>query len=149
MQPYPAYPAKRTFLYVEAIVAVPAFLFVGPLVAVAMFQTKTYVLGSFVSVFVLAILWFGLRAYYVASVYPDGTLTFRGLTRSVRSNVRDVSRIGISTSGRASSWVFYFHGDKAQFGMLQGRGLGQLIVAMNPGVQYPQQLYPRRLFGRR
>jgi hypothetical protein len=78
------------------------------------------------------------RRPYVASVRPDGTLTFKAFFGSTDTTLARVSRIALSTGGRGrSSWVFSFDGTTAVLGDLGGRALARYVIERNPAVEYP------------
>jgi hypothetical protein len=95
---------ERRFYAVATIVAVPAFVVVCALIArYATPDPRARPIGIGALIFgVLMLLW-GLITPYAAIVGPDGSLTFKALTRSVRTNVSRISRITLRTGGRGGS----------------------------------------------
>lgn len=89
----------------------------------------------------------GLRVPYVAIASPDGSLSFKALTRTVTTNLSHVERITHKSGGGrggGSTWVFYFDGTRAQLNNRGGRTLAGYVVDHNPQVEYPPSLDRRR-----
>ena len=82
-------------------------------------------------------LFFLLRATYQAVLYPDGSLVFKSLLRTARTNIDNVNRVRYSRGPRGgASWEFYFDGTMRAMSTSAGRSLADLIAAKNPSVQH-------------
>jgi hypothetical protein len=82
-----------------------------------------------------------LRTPYVAIVSPDGSLTFKALTRTIETSVARISRITFSSGNRgASSYGFEFDGSKARLGNRAGRALACDVVHQYPSVDAPARI---------
>jgi hypothetical protein len=134
----------RRFYYVEMFVVLPVFVVVGGAVCSATLSSASArPVGIIAATFVLVLLFLSTRANFVASVYTDGTLTFRSLTRSVSTNLQNVTRISVRSGGRGTvSYLFYFGGESAALGGWNGKALARYVVGVNPAVDIPRR-YPR------
>ena len=135
-------PSGQRFYAVEMLVALPIFVGLCAVVARgALPYPSARPVGIAATLFGVALVLYGLRAYFVATIAPDGTLTFTALTRATSVATADISRIGIRTGGRGGvSWLFYFNGTRAVLGGLGGRALARSIVALHPEVPHPARL---------
>ena len=80
---------------------------------------------------------FLLRATYQAVLYSDGTLVFKSLLRTARTNIDSVNRVRYSRGPRGGgSWEFYFDGTMRAMSTSAGRNLADVIAARNPSVQH-------------
>jgi hypothetical protein len=76
-----------------------------------------------------------LRQPYVAILRPDGSLTFKALTRRITTTVDAIYRVSI-TGGRGRSYVFHFDDRKASLGMFGGQTLSRYLVERDPSIQH-------------
>jgi hypothetical protein len=88
---------------------------------------------------VLGLVWLffaagAIRQPYVAVLRPDGSITFRALTRSITTTVDAISRISI-VRGRGRHYVFFFDDRKASLGMFGGQTLSRALLERNPSIQ--------------
>lgn len=98
-------------------------------------------IGIGAAILALATTYLAIRTPYVAIVAPDGSLTFKALTRASTTNLSAVYRITNRAAGRGgSTWSFYFDGGSAQMGGITGPDLARCIIAANPAVEYPPRL---------
>jgi hypothetical protein len=86
-----------------------------------------------------------VRLSFVAILRPDGSLTFKGLTRTLHTTVSSVHRI---SHGR-SEYSFYFDGKRASLAGHSGQSLAYTLLDRNPAIQDPANLRRRRGFRRR
>lgn len=135
-------PSGQRFYAVEMLIVLPIFVAFCAVVAhAALPYSPSRPVGIAATLFGVVLVLYGLRAYFVATIAPDGTLTFTALTRATSVATAEVSRIGIRTGGRGgSSWLFYFNGTRAVLGGLGGRALARSIVALHPEVPHPARL---------
>jgi hypothetical protein len=126
---------EQRFWY-EMLVIAPLFLAVWGLFAFAALTGGGTQIGVFLAIVWLVIAVLLLRQPYVAIVRPDGSLTFRALTRTINTTTSDVSRISI-TAGRGRMYVFHFGDRSASLGGFGGKRLTQFLVERNPGIQAP------------
>jgi L-ascorbate metabolism protein UlaG (beta-lactamase superfamily) len=131
-------PKGQQFYAVEMLVVLPIFIGFCAVVAHAELpHSPGRPVGIAATLLGVVLVAFGLRGYYVATIGPDGTLTFTALTRATSTATAEVSRIDIRTGGRGTSWVFHFNGTRAVLAGLGGRALSRSIVALYPGVPHP------------
>ena len=135
-------PSGQRFYAVEMLVVLPIFVGFCAVVAHAELPYPPgRPVGIAATLFGVVLVLYGLRAYFVATIGPDGTLTFTALTRATSVATADISRIGIRTSGRGgASWLFYFNGTRAVLGGMGGKALARSIVAVHPEVPHPARL---------
>jgi hypothetical protein len=133
------------FYAVASIVAVPVFVVIFAMIARFALPDpsgRPVGIGAAVLALLLAVLF--LRTPYVAIVSPDGSLTFKALTRTSETSISRISRIGLSTGARgASSWIFQFDGSTARLGDIGGRALARYVIDRNPTVEYPVGRFSR------
>ena len=127
----------RRFYATAMIIAAPLFLVIWGLFAEAALSDKSgrqigLVLGGVWLVALIAT----LRNPYAAVVRPDGSITFKALTRAVTTRVDAVYRISL-VRGRGRTWNFYFDDSKASLGWDGGGGLCSHLLAANPSIEGP------------
>jgi len=133
-------PVEQRFSSLSVFAAFPFALIFGS-IAVSLVSTGHPPIGIIFLAFAVAVAIMALRVPYVAIALPDGSLTFKALTRSVTTNLSHVERIVHRSGGRGgSSWVFYFDGTRAQLNNWAGRTLAGYVVDHNPQVEYPPSL---------
>jgi len=116
------------------ILGAPIFFFTfGPLALFALTHGGTQA-GAFLGIFWLVFTVLSLREPYVATLRPDGSLTFKALARRVTTPVDAIYRISI-TRGRGRSYIFHFDDRKASLGMFGGQTLSRYLVERNPDIQ--------------
>ena len=135
-------PREKRFYAVAQIIAVPVFASFSTIVAVnAIPDSGARILGIGAAIFGLLIVTMGIRYPYVASVAPDGTLTFKALSGSTTTTASSVRRISVRTSGRGgSTWYFDYGTGRAHLSDLGGRALARYLVQCNPGIDCPPRL---------
>lgn len=135
---------RRTFIVIEVMFGIPFALMILLVFAVgALTSSSGRPIGVVLAVASLGLIYLGLKAAYSATVDPDGTITFRSLTRKTITTLAQISRIGWQSNGRGANWVFYFDGGSVRLPNLAGRSLAQLVVSVNPSVDYPPRLANR------
>jgi hypothetical protein len=75
------------------------------------------------------------RQPYVVVLRPDGSMTFKALTRSITTTVDAIYRISI-VRGRARLYVFHFDDRKASLGMYGGQRLSRDLLEQRPSIQH-------------
>jgi hypothetical protein len=142
--PAPSDTAEQRFSSLSVFAAFPFALIFGS-IAISLVSTGHGPIGIIFLAFAVGVAVMALRVPYVAIAHPDGSLTFKALTRSVTTNFSHVERIVHRSGGRGgSSWVFYFDGTRAQLNNWAGRTLAGYVVDRNPQVDYPSSLDRRR-----
>jgi hypothetical protein len=135
-------PAEQRFYAPEVLVVFPVFTFVFGFIAVSVLSAagpRPVGIG-FLAVAVLAALG-GLRVPYVAIARPDGSLSFKAVTRTVTTSLSHVVQIARRSGGRGgTTWIFSFDGTRAQLNNRGGRMLAGYVVDHNPRVGYPPSL---------
>jgi hypothetical protein len=81
----------------------------------------------------------------VATVRPDGSVTFKALTRSISTSVDAIYRIGIAGT-RGRSYVYYFGTRSASLQDFGGGSLTRYLFDRNPSIEDPHNLQRRREF---
>ena len=116
------------------ILGAPLFISVfGALAAFALTHGGTQP-GAFLGIFWLVLTAATLRQPYVAVLSPDGSLTFKALTRRITTTVDAIYRVSI-TGQRGRSYVFHFDDRKASLGMFGGQTLSRYLVEQNPSIE--------------
>ncbi len=135
-------PPGQRFYAVEMFVVLPIFLgFCALMAQVELPYPPGRPVGIAAVLFGVVLVAYGVRAYYVAAIAPDGTLTFTALTRHTSTSVAEVSRIEKRAGGRGgASWLFSFNGTRAVVDGLGGRALARSIVAHYPEIPHPPRL---------
>lgn len=135
--------APRRFYAFTTLIVPPIFVFVCVLVAVAELPSHAgRVAGILAAVLAVLLLILFLRRPYVAEASPDGSIVFRAIAGSKVTTVSRITRIGLTTGGRAgSSWVFHFDDTKAVMGDIGGKGLARYVIECNPDVPHPRPLF--------
>jgi hypothetical protein len=142
--PAPSDPVEQRFSSLSIFAAFPFALIFGS-IAVSLVSNGHPPIGIIFLAFAVGVAVMALRVPYVAIAGPDGSLTFKALTRSVTTNLSHVERIAHRSGGRSgSSWIFYFDGTRAQLNNWAGRSLAGYVVDHNPQVDYPPSLDRRR-----
>lgn len=117
------------------IAAGPIFFFIwGSFAAAALTHGGTQV-GTFLGIVWLVFAIGTIRQPYVAIMRPDGSLTFKALTRTITTTVDAVYRVSI-TGGRGRNYVFHFDDRKASLGMFGGQTLSRYLIARDPTIQH-------------
>jgi hypothetical protein len=132
----------RRFYAVATMIAVPVFFVIFAMIARFALPDpagRPVGIGAAVLALLFAVLF--VRIPYVAIVSPDGSLTFKALTRTQETSVSRISRIGLSTGARgASSWIFQFDGSTARLGDIGGRALALYLVNLDPTIDAPSRI---------
>jgi hypothetical protein len=137
--PAPTDLVEQRFSSVAVIAAFAVALGFGS-VAASILSARNPIGIAFLAVAVGAAV-MGLRLPYAAIVRPDGSLTFKALTRVITTSLAHVDRITRNSGGRGgTAWVFYFDGTRAQLNDRGGRRLAAYVAAHNPRVEYPPSL---------
>jgi hypothetical protein len=90
------------------------------------------ILGTVWLVFAAA----ALRQPYVAILRPDGSLTFKALTRSITTTAAAIYRVSIAGGPHGRLYVFHFDGRTASLGVFGGQTLSRYLVERNPAIQH-------------
>jgi hypothetical protein len=125
----------RFFAHVMILVATVA-LPVGGAIALFFLTQGATQPGAFLGIAWLALATRTLRRPYVAILRPDGSLTFKALTRTITSTADSVYRITVG-SGRGRSYVFYFDDRKASLEDFGGQALCRYLRERNPTIEGP------------
>ena len=91
--------------------------------------------GTFLGIVWLLLTAGMLRQPYVAILRPDGSLTFKALTRRITTTEDAIDRISIA-GGRGRAYVFHFDDRKASLGMFGGQTLSRYLVERDPSIQH-------------
>jgi hypothetical protein len=130
---------NRRFYAVLMIVGVPVFVGIFVMIARSALPDpagRPIGIGAAALALLLALVF--LRTPYVAIVSPDGSLTFKALTRTKETSISRISRIELSTGANgASSCIFQFDGSTARLSDIGGSALARYVIDRNPAVEYP------------
>jgi hypothetical protein len=133
-------PVEQCFSAPSVFAAFPV-AFVFGCVAVSLLSAGQRPIGVIFLVVAVGAAVMGLRVPYVAIAGSDGSLTFKALTRTIRTDLSHVERITHASGARGgSTWVFYFDETRAQLNNRSGRTLAEFVVDHNPDVEYPSYL---------
>jgi hypothetical protein len=117
------------------ILAAPIFFFTGVAIVVFALTHGGTQVGTFLAITWLVFSAGTLRQPYVAILRPDGSLTFKALTRRITTPVDAIYRVSI-TGTRGRSYVFRFDDRKASLGMFGGQTLSRYLVERDPTIQH-------------
>lgn len=137
-------PAPARFWTIEFFLGGPVFLVVGPLVVVGVISHPStnpveIFFGVVFGLATLAVIWQAIAGNVVATIYPDGVLTFRSLTGITSTHVTRVREIRRRAAGvRGYTTIFYFEGGHAVLMGLAGSGLARRLVRLNPAIVPPR-----------
>jgi hypothetical protein len=127
--------AEQRFWAHVMILAAPLFLSVWGAIALFALTHGGTQAGTFLGIVWLVAAAGALRQPYVAIVRPDGSLTFKALTRRITTTVDAIYRVSI-TGGRGRLYVFDFADRQASLGMFGGQTLSRYLVERDPSIQH-------------
>jgi hypothetical protein len=117
------------------ILAAPIFFSVWGFIAAFALTHRGTQAGTILGLVWLVFALGTLRQPYVAVLRPDGSLTFRALTRNTTTPVDAIYRISI-TGARGRLYVFHFEDRTASLGMFGGQALSRYLIERNPSIQH-------------